>query len=222
MSIHDLNETYAAKGISMLRGRDGYDNYYLLGTFPAFGARLAMRARNSAAGKQGTKVGFKLRITPIEGAELGNWDQSCPSIDWEKSDETRRSACFGIGLAAWTRAEVRQALIDVDYPQVLDNWLAALGLTWDPKQRELLPTYLAEAEDALFSDDFGEGVAPLEVEGRVAHAARTIQPEDQIWCGEEYQAVESDAGGLFDADEDEEVDEDAEAQATGGDDDPFA
>lgn len=194
MSIHDLNKTYADKGITLMRGRDGYDNYYMLGTFPEFGAVLAMRARNSSAGKKGTKVGFKLRITPIEGAEMGNWENSCPSIEWANSDHTRRSACFGIGIAAWTKAEVNQALIDVDYAQVLDNWITALGLTWDTKQRELLPAYLAEAENALFEDDFGEGVAPVEVEGRVAHAARKIVPEEEIWYGEEYQAV-GDAGG---------------------------
>lgn len=219
MSIHDLNKSYADKGITMMRGRDGYDNYYLLGTFPEFGARLAMRARNSSAGKKGTKVGFKLRISPIEGAELGNWQQCCPSITWERSDDTRRSACFGIGIAAWTRPEVKQALIDVDYAQVLDNWITALGLTWDPKQRELLPAYLAEAEDALFADDFGEGVAPIEVEGRIAHAARTIQPEDQIWYGEEYQTA-AFAGGnddLFSEDEDGDDEPDEEDQG-----DPFA
>lgn len=195
MTIHDLNQQYADKGLKLMRGRDGYDNYYMLGTFPEFGAVLAMRARNNAAGAKGTKVGFKLRITPIEGAEYGNWGQSCPSIKWENSDDTRRSARFGIGIAAWTRPEVKRALIDVDYPQVLDNWITALGLTWDPKQRELLPAYLAEAEDALFQDDFGEGVAPVEIEGRVAHAARSIKPEDQIWHGAEYEAITSDAGG---------------------------
>ena len=186
MSIHDLNKSYEAKGITMMRGRDGYDNYYMLGTFPEFGAVMAMRARVIGAGKKGTKTTFKLRISPIEGAELGNWSNACPTLTWERSDHTRRSACFGIGLAAWTRAELKQAIIDVDYPQVLDNWLTALGLTWDPKQRELLPAYLAAAEDALFADDFGEGEA-VEVEGRVKHAARTIQPEDQIWYSAEYQ-----------------------------------
>lgn len=211
MSIHDLNHSYAEKGIKLMRGRDGYDNYYMLGTFPEFGACLAMRARNSSAGDKGTKVGFKLRITPIEGAEYGSWAQSCPSIAWERSDETRRSACFGIGLAAWTRDEVKQAIIDVDYPQVLDNWITALGLTWDPKQRELLPAYLAEAEDALFADDFGEGFTPLDVVGRVAHAARSIKPEDQVWFDEE-------ASNVLDGDDANE-DDDGEGEDY---DDPYA
>lgn len=222
MSIHDLNKSYEEKGAVMLRGYDGHDNYYLLGTFPEFGARLAMRARNIAAGDKGTKIGFKLRLMPLEGAEHGDWQQACPSLEWAATNDERRSACFGIGLAAWTRAEVALAIKDVDYPQVLDNWLTALGLTWDLKQRELLPAYLAEAEDALFQDDFGEGVAPIDVEGRVAHAARTIQPEDQIWYSEEYQQIAAgDAGGLFDGSDDEE-DEGNTADADGDDADPFA
>ncbi len=225
MSIHELNQKYAdEKGSVMLRGRDGYDNYFLLGTFPEFGARMAMRARNLAAGDKGTKIGFKLRISPIEGAEYGNWAGACPDLKWAAKDETRCSACFGIGLAAWTRAEVAQAIIDVDYPQVLDNWLTALGLTWDAKQRELLPAYLAEAEDALFSDDFGEGVAPIDVEGRISHAARSIQPEDQIWYSSEYaDNAEGEGGGLFDEGGDEEEGADEAANDEGGEDgDPFA
>lgn len=193
MSIHDINQKYAdSKGATMLRGFDGYDNYFLLGTFPEFGARLAMRARNSTS-KKGTKISFKLRLMPVEGAEYGNWDKACPSIQWAGytlDSNERRSACFGIGLAAWTRAEIKQAIEDVDYPQVLDNWLTALGLTWDAKQRELLPAYLAEAADALFADDHGEGVV-VDVDDRVAHAARHIVPEEQIYYSED------DAPALF-------------------------
>lgn len=207
MSIHDLNQKYADNGLTLLRGKDGHDNYYLLGTFPEFGAQMAMRARNSSAGNKGTKIGFKLRIAPLPGAELGNWGAACPSIAWERYDHTRKSACFGIGVAAWTRQEVAQAILDVDYPQVLDNWLTALGLTWDPKQRELLPAYLAEAEDALFSDDFGEGVAPIEIEGRIAHAARKIIPEDQIWVGAEYQAVEGPSDDYDEGDDGDDGDD---------------
>ena len=93
-------------------------------------------------------------------------------------------------------------------------------MTWDEKQRGLLPAYLAEAEDALFADDFGEGVAPIDVEGRVAHAARSIQPEGQIWVSEEYQTdAAGSSGGLFDDDDDE--DETAE-DADGDDSDPFS
>ena len=205
MSIHDLNLEYAGKGAKMLRGYDGYDNYYMLGTLPEFGAILAMRARNSSAGKHGTKIGFKLRLMPIPGAEFGNWKQAIPSIAWMATNTERWSACFGIGLAAWTREEVVLALKDVDYPAVLDNWLTTLGLTWDPKQRELLPAYLADAENALFADDYGDGVAPIDIEGRTAHAARMIVPEDEIWCveGQADDAEVSDDG----PDEGEEVSE---------------
>lgn len=184
MSVHDINQKFAdEKGAKMLRGYDGYDNYFLLGTFPEFGAMLAMRARNGSAGKKGTKVGFKLRLMPMLGAEHGNWQAACPGLVWSATNDERRSACFGIGLAAWTREEVNLAVKDVDYPQLVDNWLTAMGLTWDDKQRELLPAYLEEAENALFTDDFGEGVATLDIEGRTAHEARMILPEDQIYYG---------------------------------------
>lgn len=221
MSIHDLNESYASgKGATMLRGFDGYDNYFLLGTFPEFGARLAMRARNST-GKKGTKIGFKLRLMPIEGAEMGNWDKATPTIKWADytlgSDE-RRSACFGIGLAAWTLQELKQAIEDVDYPQVLDNWLTALGLTWDTKQRELLPAYLSDAADALFSDEVGEGTV-VDVDGRVAHAARHILPEEQIYYSEEDAPALFLEGGDDDAEGGENEVEDPDEAAFFSDDD---
>lgn len=218
MSIHDLNQKYAdEKGATMLRGYDGYDNYFLLGTFPAFGARLALRARNEIT-PRGTKVGFKLRLMPVPGAEGGNWSKAIPEIKWRAENDERCSACFGVGLAAWTRAEVKQCIIDVDYPQVLDNWLTGLGLTWDEKQRAMLPAYLAEAEDALFFDQAGEG-KPIEVEGRVAHQARHIVPEDDIYFSDDEATADGDdeTGSIFDDPDEDDEGEEGETNDEGDD-----